>query len=123
MAEKTISEGNLKTDFRENYQLILALKVPKEAYWMGLWHSVKAFIKMIGFWGTVGRWKLHYFNVIKYFGFIILTRSVLWKNFHWKYQHCTVLKTILISRKLKIFQRWTELELKGLFSVFSMTQN
>ena len=33
--------------------------------------------KKIGSWGTVGRQKSGHFSVMKYFGFIILTRSVL----------------------------------------------
>ena len=43
---------------------------------MRLRHSVRFFTKMIGFSGTVGRLNSAYFSVMKYFGFIVLTRSV-----------------------------------------------
>ena len=60
---------------------ILSLKVLIEALWMGLWLSLEVFIKMIGFIGKMGRWKLSYFSVMKYIGFIILTLSVVNSNF------------------------------------------
>ena len=55
----------------------MALKVPKEALWMTLWLSFAVLIKIISYRGTVERLKSGYFSVMKYFGFIILTRSVV----------------------------------------------
>ena len=76
MAKNSISQGPLKTDFGVNNGPILALTVSKEAYWIGLRHFVRFFIKMMGFQGAMSRWKSVYFSVMKYFEFIILTRSV-----------------------------------------------
>ena len=56
---------------------IFALKVSKEALWTVLRHFIKNCLKTIVFQRILGRWKSGYFSVIKYFGFIILTRSVL----------------------------------------------
>ena len=57
---------------------ILALNVPKEAFWIVLWLSFALLIKIISFMGIPAeRWKSDYFSVMKYFRFIILTRSVV----------------------------------------------
>ena len=49
MDQKSTSQGTLKTDFGVNNKPILALKVSKEAYRMGLWQFVRVFINMITF--------------------------------------------------------------------------
>ena len=43
MAQNSISQGTLQTDFDINNWPILALKVSKETYWMWLRHSLKVF--------------------------------------------------------------------------------
>ena len=47
MAQKSISEGTLKTDIGINFQSILALKVSKEANGMWLWHAVRSLTKLL----------------------------------------------------------------------------
>ena len=49
MTRKSISQGTLNTDFGVNNGPILALKVSKGAYQMGLRYFVRLFIDMIGF--------------------------------------------------------------------------
>ena len=41
IAEKSISQGNLESNFEVNNELIFALKVPNESLWTRLvWHSL-----------------------------------------------------------------------------------
>ena len=88
---------------------IFALKLSKEACWMWLRHSVRSFIKIICFWGTVGRWKSAYFSVMKYFAIIILTRSVPHFN-------CSIMeKTMMTTTKVGTLDR--ELHLLPIRSV------
>ena len=44
MAQKSISQGTLKTGFGVSNRPILALKVSNEAYWMGLRYFVRVIL-------------------------------------------------------------------------------
>ena len=79
----------------------MALKVPKEALWMGLRLSLTILIKITNFKETAGLWKLGYFSVMKYIAFIILTRSVfVYDSDHANFHHWSAQVQINWSKSL-----------------------
>ena len=78
MYKKGISHETLQTDSVVNNWPIFAPNVPKDATWTGLRNYVWLCIKINGYkerW-TIKNQVTSVCSVMKYFGFIILTRSV-----------------------------------------------
>ena len=76
MVQFSISQETLRADFAAKNRPIFAPKMSKEALLTGLIYSLKLISKKLFFYGTLGHWRLGYFSIMKYFGFIIFMRSL-----------------------------------------------
>ena len=95
---------------------ILTLKVSQEALLSGLQHSYK-FVSKSEFLETVSFWSNCYFSIVKYFGFIILSRSARYTNldFH-LFQMNDIINRFFTSIKCEFFSKKSQ-SVNGNFAI------